>query len=400
MFGSQILDIAIAMIFFYLFVSLICSALREGVESLTKARAMNLERGIRELLDDPSGKAITQSLFDHPQLSGLFKGAYDPDALKAGFSGFGKKLLPNNNMGRWARNNLPSYVPAANFAVALLDVTANGSVTAPNNAKARVLSLDAVRGAVASLPGDKLQRAVLNAVDLANGDLAQAQKNLEDWFNSAMDRVSGWYKRRTQLILFLLGLAAAVMLNLDSFAVLHVVSSDKTIRDGLIAAAETANAKKDDPKLLQTLADGFQKLGVPMGWDHCLQSGPTPGAAGGMLLPQCMSQPVPQSVRCSQGGTCVYVPLTWIDVFKMVLGWIITAAAVTLGAPFWFDTLSKFMSVRSSLKPDDKPASSPDPAASPSRASTPVSPPPPPSSPPGNFSPNEWNAGYTQAGVL
>lgn len=36
------------------------------------------------------------------------------------------------------------------------------------------------------------------------------------------------------------------------------------------------------------------------------------------------------------------------------LGWLITAAAISLGAPFWFDTLNRFMIVRSTIKPKEK----------------------------------------------
>ena len=36
------------------------------------------------------------------------------------------------------------------------------------------------------------------------------------------------------------------------------------------------------------------------------------------------------------------------------LGWLTTALAIMLGAPFWFDVLNKFMIVRSTVKPDEK----------------------------------------------
>jgi hypothetical protein len=38
----------------------------------------------------------------------------------------------------------------------------------------------------------------------------------------------------------------------------------------------------------------------------------------------------------------------------MLLGWLITALAVMLGAPFWFDVLNKFMVIRSTVKPREK----------------------------------------------
>jgi hypothetical protein len=37
-----------------------------------------------------------------------------------------------------------------------------------------------------------------------------------------------------------------------------------------------------------------------------------------------------------------------------VLGWLVTALALSLGAPFWFDMLNKFMVVRSTIKPKEK----------------------------------------------
>ena len=38
----------------------------------------------------------------------------------------------------------------------------------------------------------------------------------------------------------------------------------------------------------------------------------------------------------------------------LICGWVMTAFAVTLGAPFWFDVLSKLMVVRSTMKPGEK----------------------------------------------
>jgi hypothetical protein len=42
------------------------------------------------------------------------------------------------------------------------------------------------------------------------------------------------------------------------------------------------------------------------------------------------------------------------SILRTFLGWIITSIALSLGAPFWFDTLNKFMVVRSTVKPQEK----------------------------------------------
>ena len=43
-----------------------------------------------------------------------------------------------------------------------------------------------------------------------------------------------------------------------------------------------------------------------------------------------------------------------IRILDSLPGWFITALAISLGAPFWFDTLNKFMVVRSTVKPQEK----------------------------------------------
>jgi len=41
-------------------------------------------------------------------------------------------------------------------------------------------------------------------------------------------------------------------------------------------------------------------------------------------------------------------PQTKYEWFLKIMGWLITALAVSLGAPFWFDLLKKIMSIRNS----------------------------------------------------
>jgi hypothetical protein len=49
MFGSDVLEVAIGLIFVYLLLSVICSAINETIEVWLKKRGADLERGIREL---------------------------------------------------------------------------------------------------------------------------------------------------------------------------------------------------------------------------------------------------------------------------------------------------------------------------------------------------------------
>src|SRR2546428_4691359 len=101
------------MVFVYLLLSLMCSAANEIIELWLKNRAADLERGLRELLNDKDGTGLVKDLYSHHLVNGLFKGKYNR-ASYSGFLGRAKRLF---GMG-----NLPSYIPARNFALALMDL--------------------------------------------------------------------------------------------------------------------------------------------------------------------------------------------------------------------------------------------------------------------------------------
>src|SRR3954470_17770089 len=82
MLGSDMLEMGIGVSLFFLLVSLLCSAVRERIETAMKTRARDLDRGLRSLLDDPQGTTIVQALLHHGHLSSLFTGDYDPNRLK------------------------------------------------------------------------------------------------------------------------------------------------------------------------------------------------------------------------------------------------------------------------------------------------------------------------------
>src|ERR1043165_6002387 len=74
--GSDILEVSIGIVFVFVLVSTICSAVREGIEAWLKTRASFLEYGIRQLLNDPHGLGIAKELFNHPLIAGLYADEY------------------------------------------------------------------------------------------------------------------------------------------------------------------------------------------------------------------------------------------------------------------------------------------------------------------------------------
>lgn len=326
MLGSNIIEIAIGVIFVFILFSTLCTAVREGIESWMKTRAAYLEQGIRQLLNDKDGTGIVPELYNHPLINGLFNNTYEDYVKKL------KGKSPNNNApAMLARGgDLPSYIPSKNFAKALLDIAARGPAdTAANTGDtAPVISLENIRKNVGVIDNPQVQRIVLNAIDTAQGDLNIAQANLENWFNSGMDRVSGWYKRSTQWVIFIISLLTAILLNVNTISVVNYLAKNDTERKMLVQRAGTI-AK--DNKLADTSYAAVNKrldsLRLPIGWPEGWES-----------------------AQLNPAGK-----ISFYNTFLGPLfGWLITALAAMLGAPYWFDILNKVMVIRSTVKPHEK----------------------------------------------
>jgi hypothetical protein len=307
-----ILNVAIGIVFVFLLFSLIVSAANEVLQSFFAKRVEYLWDGIDELLQDRTSRSSqsdtsgpSKQFCNHPLISALSKGA----------------------------NGLPSYIPAKLFATTLVDLIKSGALGNGADSKESE-KIKELKDLIGEIKNEKLKRALTALWREAAENLEAFKIGIEDWFNSAMDRVSGWYKRYTQY--WLLGLATlfAALCNVDSIHILQVLSTDPKVRDSLVDAAarsvgpndsvpapspDATSALSSDVKSLKAQVDELDALSLPIGWNS------------------------PQYEYFSRQWPIV------------ILGWLVTALAGSLGAPFWFDTLNRFMNVRASGKVPDQP---------------------------------------------
>ncbi|MBC8031305.1 MAG: hypothetical protein H7Z16_14420 [Pyrinomonadaceae bacterium] len=335
MFATSIIEVGIGLVFVYLLMSLICSAANEIIESFLKNRATDLERGIRELFNQTDGGDLVAKFYNHPLINGLFPGKYGHS--NNGAVGFRDYLKSTN---------LPSYIPARNFAYAIIDIALHPPAEAKtdparddaNAAGVRVsaidsavlpVSMDAVRSALRENLGNKQAGRALRALAEQSGaDVNALRANVESWFNGSMDRVSGAYTRRVKWIIFALGFTLTVLLNVNTITIARRLSTDATLRSVMVAQAEgrvnRADAQNAD---FEKNRKDLEGLGLPIGWPN---------------------------------GIDFINPLknenynTWSHFLLPLLGWLLTASAISLGAPFWFDLLNKFLVIRATVKPHEK----------------------------------------------
>ena len=117
-------------------------------------------------------------------------------------------------------------------------------VTRPFEIESKMIQVGAFAGMASSPAAEVRVPDLLRRADIALDHAKTGRVARPIWFDAAMDRVSGWYKRRSQIILFFIGLFAAGALNVDTIAVTRSLISDPALRQAVVAhaAARTPRA--------------------------------------------------------------------------------------------------------------------------------------------------------------
>jgi len=245
----------------------------------------------------------------------------------------------------------PSYIAPSCFAEAFIQVLSDGgSLTSLR------LKLDDRNTPLGKLFGPML--------DQANGEIENFKSRIESHFSLVMDRVSGWYKRRSQGIMFIIGFLLAAALNVDTIYITQkfkaspdlvaqlVESSNKldtttsTLNDTSGVSAEEIKNLKEKFDTLKEDINKFENMALPIGWNECTNNKNN----------ICLVESLGLAVQEEQKG---YSIKGW-----PILGWFITALTATLGGPFWFDAISKLFTIRGAgIKPEQPTTASANPTS-------------------------------------
>jgi hypothetical protein len=256
---------------------------------------------------------LTLALFDHPTIKSLQSRRVG--ALKIS--------------GR-VRN--PQYVSGRVFSRAIIDTLFPDAVRDAAGAGSGSL-LGTLRSEINQLPPElALKPALVSLVNRAGDDLSAFERSLEQWYDDQMAMISGWYKRWARVVLGMFGLLVAVLVNIDAIQVAHGLYIDGPTQQAVVASAEAGSlcqdkavgpARSDCAKA--AIAD-LKADGIPIGYTAACR--PLKGSFA----------------DCWAWSS--NVEHHWYDLGLKILGWLITAFAVSFGAPFWFEALSKLGNLR------------------------------------------------------
>ena len=313
---SFYLDFLIAFIFILAIGSTILSIIYEVYAYYFKHRGKFLRRTIEDVLNDIRIKDanLAELFYNHPQID-LTKKTY---------------------------RSLPAYISSRNFAQTLIEVIcrkyesrltritndpeANAEIIQPNP---QTNQFERFRISVEALPYSDLKILLNSLINHSEQKTEKLQASIENWFNEYMNRAGGWYKIMVQKRMIIMAFIVCIVINIDFFRVGSTLLTDKELTHQISIQAEkyqpapridTISNEQQLAQALQAkqkLLDSLYRMNAPIGWQN-------------------------EGVRV--------ITFRWL--FLKLLGWLLSAVALSFGAPFWFDLLSRFVNIRKAgIKP-------------------------------------------------
>jgi len=372
-----VLDVVIGLVFVYLLYSMLATILQELLATWFSFRSKLLERAIYRMLED--GQTFDRRF---SSLKALFKKATIIDVPKSPTDAFYNHPLIKY-LGEDKCNSKPSYITKENFSKVLIDLLHGDKLKAgddikpliENSINAGSISEEKQPLGVIPICPETLRYIRSIWID-AQGDVDAFRKLLEQWFDDTMERCTGWYKRHTQYILLVIGLLIAITFNVDTISIVGKLEKDPKLREALVQQADEftkahpnlyqervndlnsnknyaiISTKKDSATIIYSSIDSIahkNKL------DSIARAKSDSLINRGKVLAHRADSLVNGDIAKMNGlmgmgiGSISFKCGGWGKALSMILGWLITALALSMGAPFWFDLLNKLMRLRSSV---------------------------------------------------
>ena len=311
--GFAAIEVLIGLSLLFFLLSTACSAIQEMLASALGWRAKTLEDAVGNMLGNPKVRRGVKEWFggvDKKGADAAAEAAHESvplpaDLTKEVFEHWRIKALVRDPDSTQRRRSRPSYLPPRALSLAVAETLANhapageaGGTTPWKRTDDEILAAlqKALEHVPLSHPREVLQKAAVNA----HSELEGFRMHVETAFDDAMERASGWYKRKAQLVLAVLATIFAIGLNVDAVRVGTQLYNDEAIRTAVVSRVQA-----DEPQEAADAITQVDQLELPVGW----AAENTPSDVGGWL--------------------------------SRIPGWLITIAALNLGAPFWFDLLSR-----------------------------------------------------------
>lgn len=200
--------------------------------------------------------------------------------------------------------------------------------------------LERVRNAALELEqaSPELSAAVRQNVALLNVAQSDFLAKINGWFDQTIDRVSDLFTARTRLVTAAAALVMALLLQLDAIALLNRVHDDPAARAELVQEA-IRNPDKFKPADAPNASTWGATTAVTMVLD-------SPGIKG-LAQQDLITVPATWQEWIEGSGAKEAKDAKGAWLLRHILGILISAALLSLGAPFWYSALQNLLRLRS-----------------------------------------------------
>ncbi|NET07587.1 MAG: hypothetical protein F6K16_23365 [Symploca sp. SIO2B6] len=317
---SIIVSITVSLIFFYLIFSLVASEIQELLTTILEWRAKHLRESIANLLgEENSGDPLIQKLYNNSLI----------------------RSLNQKDINR-AKSIGPSYITSEIFSIAFLETIKNVASYTTDN-----LDIDSLINHInnSDLPDtlkenfSVLTKLTTSKVKEKEKQLEQLEKEISNWYDRSMERATGVYKRNAKAVALIVAFFIAIAANVDTVYIVKSLAQDKIILSTISQVSEqfvtinaetascitTAEDKEGKTNCLAPITNNLnftleQLAPLPIGWD--------------------LSEPFKKQFR----------PFNFQSIVETMVGWVLSAIAISMGAAFWFDLLRKVLNIRNTGK--------------------------------------------------
>ncbi len=371
MFDSIVLDVVIGLVFVYLLHSLLASIVQEMIATNLGLRAKVLEKAIVRMLQDEQATTRFWARFlswkrllfpgDHLKNSPIASAFYNHGLIK---------YLAED---KWHRK--PAYITAKNFSKVMIDMLRGYDAKVGEDFRIKIEEMLAIGKIDQSTPSKPNNQHSLDEGTLvylrslwadAQGDVEKFKALLENWFDDTMARASGWYKRYVQFILFMIGFTMAIIFNIDTLQIVDKLSKDPELRAQLVQHADkylkdnNTSLKKEIEFLKSKKSKNIDTIKTIAQYDSLVQRNDSLINAASAMVEGDIKKVDNllgmgwEHKKVTKKCEFPYKLKGKAFSFSTLLGWIITGIAISMGAPFWFDLLSKLMKLKGNGDAADK----------------------------------------------
>lgn len=218
---TRMIDVAIGLALVFAMTSLLVTAMQEVYSSWRKLRGRVLYEAIVSFLGDDTDFAKT--VLAHPLLV---------------------SLAPETAGKHNARR--PSYLGADTLVSALISTLLHdqpGGLRPDTPLQfVEALKTTAADAAVGSGPNAEFVRGLAALAAGVERDWPAFEARVGAWFDAVAERSTGWFKRKTQAGVFIIGLGVAAAVNINPIVVASRLWTDEPLRTAVVSAAEKASA--------------------------------------------------------------------------------------------------------------------------------------------------------------